>query len=258
MILRQLISVARPAGGEGPDAFIRHWDLSGALLDEPNQRRGGWSRAERVDDYRPEGGVRGLRVCLKKAYNHKRYSLAHPLGLLTYANEVAMIEAFRRAGIRVPEVAFFAARGRRCVLATVFLEGFTPLTAFLARWRGRPRETRLQRRAIIGRLAATVRRMHRARLMHNNLYPKHIFLRDSDLEPCLIDLELSRRCWLSRSCRARDLDVLNRHTSDVSRTDKLRFLLEYTGEQRVSPAFRRLWNVLSGRMRMRRIGELRL
>ncbi len=247
MIVRQLVSVASPPVRQSPDAFDRHWDLSGVLLDEPNQRRGGWSRAERVDDYRPEGGDRGLRVCLKKAYNHKRYSLAHPLGLLTYANEVAMMEAFRGAGIQVPEVAFFAARGRRCVLATVFLEGFTPLTDFLARWRERPGETRPQRRAAIARLAATVRRMHRARLMHNNLYPKHIFLRDSDLEPCLIDLELSRRCWLSRSCRARDLEVLNRHTSDVSRTDKLRFLLEYAGEPRVGPAVRRLWNALARR-----------
>ncbi len=251
MIFRPLISVARPAGGEGPDAFARHWAMSGALLDEPNQRRGGWSRAEQVDDYRPEGADRGLRVCLKKAYNHKRYSLAHPLGLLTYANEVAMIEAFRGAGIQVPEVAFFAARGRRCVLATVFLEGFTSLSAFLTQWRERPQQTRLHRRAAIARLAATVRRMHRARLMHNNLYPKHIFLRNSDLEPCLIDLELSRRCWLSRSCRARDLEVLNRHASGVSRTDKLRFLLEYAGEQRVCPAVRRLWNALSRRARMR-------
>lgn len=233
------------------DSFDAHWELSGQLLDEPNRRRGGWSRVERVDGYPRAADRRPITVCIKKQCNHKRHSLAHPLGVLTYANEVAMMEVFRGLGIRVPEVAFFATRGERGILATVFLEGHTALTDLLLHWREDPARTRPQRREVIAKLAATARRMHDARVMHYSLYPKHIFLRDEDLEPCLIDLELSKKCWLRRSCTLRDLDVLNRHTPTVSRTDKLRFLLLYAGQERVSCEVRRLWHAISNRSRKR-------
>jgi tRNA A-37 threonylcarbamoyl transferase component Bud32 len=239
---------AKPAEA-GPAGFEDHWRLTGELLEEPNRRRGGWSRAERVDGYQRPGDAAPITICIKKQHNHKRYSLAHPFGILTCANEVAMMDVFRRLGIGVPEVAFFETSGKRAVLATVFLESHTSLTMHMDRWRMAPASTGHQRRRIIAKLARTTRRMHDGRVMHYSLYPKHIFLRDGDFEPCLIDLELSKRCWLRRSCALRDLGVLNRHSPSVSRTDKLRFLLVYAGQRRVCPEVRSLWRAIGSRWR---------
>ena len=86
---------------------------------------------------------------------------------------------------------------------------------------------RQQRRAVIRACADTVRCLHAAKLQHNCLYPKHIFVRlvGNKAEAKLIDLEKTKHVRYHRKAALRDLDSLNKHTEDWSQTDRLRFLI---------------------------------
>ena len=67
------------------------------------------------------------------------------------------------------------------------------------------------------------------------LYPKHIFLGLNAERGAarLIDLEKTRRAWLARKDYVSDLATLSRKSKEPSRTDRLRFLLEYMQQPRL-------------------------
>ena len=90
---------------------------------------------------------------------------------------------------------------------------------------------------------ALVRQLHDARVMHRSLYPKHLFVRwDSGAEPevAVIDLEKSRTTLIAAVRTVYDLATLTRHSDYWSRSDRLYFLLQYLGLQRLTPWARRL------------------
>jgi len=65
----------------------------------------------------------------------------------------------------------------------------------------------------------------------------------------LIDLEKLRRPIVPAMAARHDLDAMNRHALGWSGTDRLRFLLAYLGETRLSARGRRLWRYLAARAR---------
>lgn len=222
------------------DSFDAWWQLEAGWFEEPNQRRGGWSGVSRVELRAADGNT--LPVFLKRQQEHTTRTWRHPFrGELTFRREMHNILAYRAAGVPALEPVFFAEQqvdGRRCaVLVTVALEGFAELA--------RPADRR-QRRAVIHACAGTVRRLHAAKLQHNCLYPKHIFVRSdgNHAEARLIDLEKTKRVRRRRCAVLRDLDSLNRHAQDWSLTDRLRFLLDYAGTGRVDKQVRNLWLAL--------------
>jgi tRNA A-37 threonylcarbamoyl transferase component Bud32 len=222
------------------DSFDAWWKFKAGWFEEPNERRGGWSGASRVELDNPEG--KPVAFFLKRQQEHTTRTWRHPIkGILTFEREAENILACQKAGVPAVELVLFEQKvvdGKRCaVLETVALDNFTELKHIT---------NGQQRRTVIRACADTVRRLHAANLQHNCLYPKHIFVRlvGNKAEAKLIDLEKTKHVRHRRKAALRDLDSLNRHTEDWSKTDKLRFLLDYLGTEKVDSKVRTLWHDL--------------
>ncbi|UAW99091.1 lipopolysaccharide kinase [Halopseudomonas nanhaiensis] len=211
------------------DSFDALWTLR--LGDAPPTPRGsGWSSVHRLelDD------INGRRQTfyLKRQANHRHRSLSHPRGELTFAREFRSIQNYAHAGIPALEVAFFHQTHRdgddRAILMTRALDAYEPLTVWLERWA----ELAVpERNDLIRATAALIRALHSAGKVHNNLYPRHIFLKlDGDGAGArLIDLERTRAAWLGERDRVRELTTLLLRCTTTSRTQRMRFVLAYLG-----------------------------
>lgn len=224
------------------DNFDAWWKFKADWFEEPNERRGGWSGVSRIELHKADG--KPVAFFLKRQQEHTTRTWRHPIkGILTFEREAENILACKEAGVPALELVLFEQKvidGKRCaVLETVALDDYSELTYI---------KDKQQRRAIIRACADTVRRLHKAKLQHNCLYPKHIFVRlaGDKAEARLIDLEKTKRVRNRRKAMLRDLDSLNRHAEDWSRTDKLRFLLDYIGNDKVNDNVRALWHTLAG------------
>jgi hypothetical protein len=233
----------------GLAGFEALWDLQAEWFEPPNQRRGGWSGVARLELPGPDGS--GEAIFLKRQENHTRRSLRHPLGEPTFAAEIRNILAARDAGVPTLEPVYFGQRGKRAILVTRELRGFASLDQHMREWRGRGwARSNEQRRALIPEVAGAVRRLHAARLVHNALHPKHVFVRfpgSGSPQVRLIDMEKMRRTLLPGMAARRDLDSLNRRSPWWGRTDRLRFLHAYFGVPRLTAGQRRYWHWLAGR-----------
>jgi len=86
-------------------------------------------------------------------------------------------------------------------------------------------------------MAEVIRRMHDSRIQHNCLYAKHVFMKinqDKSVEVRLIDLEKAKRSFFRRAAMLRDLGTLHRHTKSWRSSERLRFLLAYMQEMKMS------------------------
>ena len=100
-------------------------------------------------------------------------------------------------------------------------------------------------RALIRSLAAFVARFHRAGYIHRDLYLSHVFLDVRGGQPwfCLIDLgrlfrpRRRRRRWIVKELASLDYST-PRQTATA--TDRLRFVRDYLGLDRLGPGPRRL------------------
>lgn len=234
--------------------FQSLWALQADWFEPPNQRRGGWSGVVRLEVPGPEGVPSGF--FLKRQENHRRRTLAHPIGgEPTFAAEMRNLMAMRAAGVATARPVFFAQRkidGRWCVvLMTQELLGFRPLDDWMVEWSTSSWHDSVQtRRRLLAVGAPMLRRMHLAGYAHNALHPKHLFARiddEGEVEVCLIDLEKMRRKFLRFRTALRDLDSLNRRSRHWSRTDRLRFLKAYLGTGRLDFRGRLLWRLLAKR-----------
>ena len=236
------------------DAF---WALEESWFEPVNQWRGGWSGVSRHTVPGPDGLDTGLFV--KRQQNYQSRSLRHPVrGEPTLAREFRNLLTFRQAGIHTPEPVFFAQRWREgkpeAILVTRELSGYHSLEDYLQHPERTGATTAALRRDAVRLFAAWVRNIHAARLQHNCLYPKHVLLgagfpqarsaNGTGSEICLIDLEKAKRRLFRNTAMYRDLDTLNRHCLPARRTERLRFLLAYLGQNRMTPVVRRTWHKL--------------
>ncbi len=93
------------------------------------------------------------------------------------------------------------------------------------------------RKEVFNSIAAAMREMHAHGFQHGNLYPKHIFVYLSSkgqIKTCFIDLEKTRHRVFKQAAILKDLGVLHRHISDISKTNRLRFFLAYRQEEKLS------------------------
>ena len=232
------------------DAF---WNLEAGWFEAPNQRRGGWSGVSRCELSVP--ARESCAVFLKRQENHKTFSWRHPIkGIPTFLREFRLIMHYKACGIPALEPVYFAQRlvagGHRAILVTEELAGFTSLESQVQDWlkNGFPPATALRQH--LQAVAVLSRRIHASKIQHNCYYPKHIFVRknpEGGVDARVIDLEKSRRRPLSLLCTLRDLDTLNRHAPEFSRSDRLRFLKSYLGIGRLGPYAKWLWRRLAAR-----------
>lgn len=224
--------------------FSTLWALELASVDLPNTGRGGWSSVSRIELADEQGQVHAFY--LKRQVDHLSRSLRHPLGEATFAREFRNIRQYERNGVPALEAAYFSQRrigGKACaILVTRALDDYRPLDAWLRDWPVLPRATR---RYLIDQTAALIRSLHGAGILHNCLYPKHIFVRPPDSSATgpaarLIDLEKTRRFGLGTGDRVRDLDTLNRHSHGPRAGERLRFLLGYAAVHKMDGPTRQL------------------
>jgi len=234
--------------------FDDAWRLQAEWFEEPNVRRGGWSGVCRIALAMPGNGELGLFV--KRQENHQRRNWRHPLrGEPTFAREFRMLRYLQQHDVPAPRPVFFGTRvcsGRaQGILITEELEGFRPLDAVVEDlFGGNVQPPLATQRPLLRGVAGLVRRLHEAGVQHGSLYPKHVFVRlrgDEEPAAALIDLEKSRTTLLSLRRTLHDLDALNRHSCHWSRSARLRFLLHYLGEQRLSARGRQIWEALARR-----------
>lgn len=218
----------------GLNSFEALWNLDVQLVDEPNRARGGISSVGRLTLQDANGQAQVFY--LKRQSNYPIRNPRRPLGQPTASRELYNIERFAKLGIPALEAAYHGQRrvnGEvQAILLTHETTGYKSLEDWFVEW---PQLSFQLRRDLILAAAALVRQLHAHKVVHNCLYPKHIFLQSQvdGVGVRFIDLEKARAHLFSPWGNMRDLDALNRRSVSLSQTQRLRFLLAYLGKSRV-------------------------
>lgn len=235
--------------------FENVWRLAGEWYEPPDSWRSGWSGVVRCTLKLPTDG--SVEVFVKLQKNSLWRTVRHPwTGIPTVEKEWRNIRHCQERGLSTIEPVYFAKRrgggNVRAVMMTKGLTDFVSIEDLLRRWRRFGWPPPATRASIVRQVASNVAAMHRHRLCHSSLYPKHLFIGgplasdssgsvgEDKVGVCLIDLESMRRCWFRWQAVLRDLDCLNRHFRGVSQTDRLRFLMAYLEIDRLTTLAKRL------------------
>ena len=242
-------------------SFDALWAFDADWFEPPNHRRGGWSGVSRLEMKLPDGGC--IAAFLKRQENHTTRTWRHPVrGVPTFLREFNRIMEYRQCGIPTLEPVFFGVRecdgNQRAILMTEEMAGYVSLSDLGNAWQTNGSTPREVRRQVSIAVADLLRRMHDNHIRHGCFFTKHVFVRLSGKQPSarVIDLEKSRRHPIRMACAVRDLYSLNCcPTQEWSITDRLRFLLNYLGIERLNPGAKRLWRkiaAVSARKRLER------
>jgi len=173
------------------------------------------------------------------------------LGRPKVRREYANLVRLRELGLDAPAALAWGAERRAGFVVRSFLvsEGVAdpvPLDQYIRHFLPAcpPEEQRRRRAALLRQLAASTRRMHQGRFVHHDYYWRNIILSGSSFEHFwLIDSHKGNvwRPWAGHRSRAKDLATLDAPAPQFfRRTDRLRFLLAYLDEERLTPRARRL------------------
>jgi len=227
------------------DSFEALWELNkDDWFEPPNYRRGGWSGVMRTRILLPDG--RGVGIFVKRQENHFFRSWRNLFRLTaTFEREFRNLMNFRKLGVRTLEPIYYCQKtvnGKlRAIIVTRELEGYQPFDAECYKPIGKIGKNRRSR--LISRVAKTLRAMHDARLQHNCLYLKHVFVKeeaDGTVDARVIDLEKAKWRPIRSIITTRDLYSLSRGAEGWSRTERLRFFLAYRNEARLSAESKKL------------------
>ena len=223
----------------GLNTFAGFWQLPWDWVEDPNERRNGWSGASRhtlVDD---ESGRFSMFV--KRQENHNYRSLRHPYrGRPTFFRDFSNIGRLERMGVPTVEPVFYGERREggkwQAVLATVELDSYGELNPLFA-------DSSLAapvRQAILHRIADAVQLMHRHHLQHHGLSGKHVMVKlgeDDTFDLRILDLEKMKRSWRPLDTAVRDLEKFIRHSPTLTTGEHAEFVRHYARHWR--PAQRR-------------------
>lgn len=242
--------------------FEAFWSLDLEAVEEGNYDRGGWSTVCRFDHD-------GRAFYVKRQSNHLCYSLqAFPFKVPTLKVEFDKISWYHQHEIPCLDVVYFGWRKsqgeQQAILVTEALDDYLPLDDFLT---SEKNPSIFHKRQVCEFIGNAVARLHSAGIEHYNLYPKHIFvsrdisgdlsqemaINDVDKLPRpsirFIDLETSRFNFGLKSRKLRDLETLARRTLWLSRADKLRVFLAYSGQNKVDKKLRAEIDTITKRTR---------
>ncbi len=221
-------------------SFDQLWEKELPWFEDINygRSRDGWSGVCKIK-------VDGHVLYLKKQQNFYRYPISKSLGGTVAQKEYNNISLFNTLDIPCLETVYFGVRkqqGRlQAMIMTEGLEGYISFEEVTGIW-SRGCFGLAHRRGLIRHIGEFLRQAHDKKVMHNSLYPKHIFLDEnyvlnqkSDNQPIcrFIDMERSRRARFGSRRQIRDLETLHRRTPYWSHSDRLFFLLCYLGKTRV-------------------------
>lgn len=236
----------------GLESFEDIWNIDLPLHKPANYRRGGWSNVVRAE--LNTDSAEAASVFIKRQENHTRRTLRRPFtGQSTYQCELQNVQRFAKYGVPTVTPIYFAKRriggNLRAVMITEALKGFRSLDDMVREWEANGWPSCEVKRRIFESVARVLNVLHARRVQHSSLYPKHIFIQQSNLSsdtesrPAvrLIDLESTRWRMIRRWAVCRDFDSLNRHAPRWSRTDRLRFLLSYLNIKKMTPDAKRLF-----------------
>lgn len=204
--------------------FEHWWNTSGVWVEPPNQRRGGESGVQLLQQS-------GSLLYCKRQDGHLYRTFRHPFGRPTILREIHAYQQFSALGIATPRIVYGGTRKQhnqwQAVLVTEELHGFVNL----AQWYD-ARDRHPANQLVLRQLARTLALLHAARWQHGCCYPKHIFIRPSlnpdgtwHVDIALLDLEKSRRRWRSSDASRHDLRQLERHRGNMPLAD-LNYLLD--------------------------------
>ncbi|OZI37664.1 hypothetical protein CAL29_04530 [Bordetella genomosp. 10] len=165
------------------------WSVQGEWVEEPNNRRGGFSGVQRV--IVPESGA---CYYVKRQRNHLFRSVRYPAGRPTLLREWQSMRFCQSIGVPTAPLVFFdmqkSKEGWDSILVTRGLSGYVSLDQAYAEKLWSPEQRAAALRAVAGALIS----LHRARRKHGHLYPKEVFVDFSHSQPAvaIVDWELSR------------------------------------------------------------------
>ncbi len=224
--------------------FETHW------VEEPNQRRGGWSGVVRIVLRDAAGSVRV--VFLKRQSKHKYYSIGSPFkDRPTFEREFRNIIRFNRHQIPTVTPIYYGQRGDDAILMTEELTGYRSLKEWFSEWEEKGFPERALRNRIINELARVVGKIHQRHYKHCCLVFKHVFLNleNDEVKISIIDLEKLRYWFSKQYCQLIDLDSLFRtRINRIHTTDKWRFIKAYLGVDASKEEIKTLWQRLSLRL----------
>ncbi|MCD6045486.1 MAG: lipopolysaccharide kinase [Gammaproteobacteria bacterium] len=225
--------------------FETHW------VEEPNQRRGGWSGVVRIA-LRDAAGKEKV-VFLKRQANHMCPSILHPIkGRPTFKREFCNIARFNKHQIPTVTPIYYSQRGKEAILMTEELTGYRPLKEWFSEWEEKGFPERALRNRIIEEVARVVGKIHRYNYKHCCLVFKHVFLslENNEVKVSIIDLEKLRYWFWQKKCRTTDLESLIRKRIDkISSTDQWRFMKTYFGTDANKREIKAIWRKVSTKLR---------
>lgn len=197
--------------------FDFYWQQQGEWVEEPNQRRGGESGVQRLND------ASGQLLYAKRQIGHTYRSLLHPFGRPTVLRELDALHSFEQLGVRVPRIVYCGAQRDadhqwRALLVSAALDGFVDMETWYANGAREAYPAVLHER-MLKDLAENLARMHQGHWQHGCLYGKHVFIKASGegeqatAEVALLDLEKCRRRISRQRAALNDLGQLRRHSS---------------------------------------------
>jgi hypothetical protein len=206
------------------------WNLPWDWVENPNNRRNGWSGVSRHTFFDDEAGR--FSIFVKRQENHNYRSLRHPLrGRPTFFSELCNTLRVKQIGIPTVEPVFYGERWEgdkpQAVLATIALEGYGDLNSLLQD----PSNTTPVRQAILHRLADVAQLMHHHRLQHNSLGGNHVLVKlekHNTFDLRILDLEKMRRSFRPMDAAVKDLEKFIRRTPRLTKDERAEFLLYYT------------------------------
>lgn len=190
------------------------------------------------------------------------------LGRSKVRREFANLQRLRQWGLDAPVAVAWGEERRagfviRSFLISEAVAAAFSLDRFIRDWLpGLPLgEQRRVRAVLIQRLADSTRRMHQQRFVHHDYFWRNIILSGTHLRSfSLIDAHKGTVWppWGERRSRVKDLATLDAPAPRFfRRTDRLRFLLAYLGERRLTPESKNFARAILGAARPLRERELR-
>ncbi|MCH2204541.1 MAG: lipopolysaccharide kinase InaA family protein [Lentisphaerales bacterium] len=233
--------------------FESIWSREDEWFEEPNHRsfKNGWSGVARIE-------IDRRVLYLKKQSNYITFSPKYPLGTTLARREFENIQMFNENGIPSLKVVGSGCRKVKnelqAIILTEGLEEYKSLYEMMVFLKTNDLPFQIKR-SFIEDVANLIHKAHVQNILHNNLYPKHIFIANEYFQGRLpkdkpgsrfIDLEGAKKA-LILDRRARDLATLNRRSNFWSRTQRLFFLLKYLGKSRVDTEVRQFIKTLTKR-----------
>ena len=224
------------------DRFEALWRLDIEQVDKPNRKGRGWSEVGKIRLDLPDGNT--AAVFIKRQENYTLHSLVFPvIKVMSFEREMKCFLKFLKHGIPVPEPIYFekkrVGRDKRAVLIIKNLDGYENLTQYMKRMQQKGFSYETKKR-VIASLATVIKRLHDCGYLHGALFGKHIFVKEnedySDVDVRLIDLEFVR--WHPNRMH-KDLSRLHSRLPALRIHDSVRFLINYMGEEGMTPRVRR-------------------